>query len=153
HKLLFLVSSTYAVNYLIYILFPVDSPFYLQPAPGRPFEGHLFYDLVHFLSAHGGARGGAFPSSHISISTVILLLTFQYEKRWAVWFLPFLGGLFFAFVFGFFHYVAAALGGCTLAPVIVGSSRWYERLSWPTRPEKKNVKTPPADIDRRSDSR
>jgi membrane-associated phospholipid phosphatase len=128
HKLLFLVFSTYAVNYLVYILFPVDSPFYLQPALGRPFEGHLFYDLVHFLSAHGGARGGAFPSSHVSISTVILLLTFQYEKRWAVWLLPVYGGLVFATVFGRFHYVVDVLAGWTLAFMIVGSYRLYERL-------------------------
>src|SRR5262249_6862660 len=119
----------YAVNYFVYILFPVDSPFYLQPAPGRPFEGHLFYDLVHFLSAHGGARGGAFPSSHVSISTVILLLTFQYERRRAVWLLPLYGGLVFATVFGRFHYVVDVLAGWALAFMIDGSYRLWERLT------------------------
>jgi membrane-associated phospholipid phosphatase len=59
---------------------------------------------------------------------VILLLTFQYEKRWAVWLLPVYGGLVFATVFGRFHYVVDVLAGWTLAFMIVGSYRLYERL-------------------------
>src|SRR5262249_13494483 len=62
--LIFVATLTYLTSSLFFILFPVDSPFYLASPLGSPFAGHLFYDLVHVVSKHGGARGGAFPSSH-----------------------------------------------------------------------------------------
>jgi membrane-associated phospholipid phosphatase len=125
HELLLLVSLTYAVSYLFYILFPVDSPFYLEPPLGGPLGGHFFHDLVHWVSSRGGARGGAFPSSHVSVATVILLVTFRYERRRVVWLLPLYLGLVFATVYGRFHYAVDVLAGWALALAIVG---WY-RLS------------------------
>jgi membrane-associated phospholipid phosphatase len=126
HELLFLVSVTYAVSYLFYSLFPVDSPFYLSAPPGPPFEGHFFYDLVHFLSSRGGARGGAFPSSHVSVSTVVLLVAWRRQRSWLAWLLPIYAGLVFATVFGRFHYAVDVLAGWTLALAIVATyRRWY----------------------------
>ena len=98
------MSVTFATSYLFYILFPVDSPFYLLPKLGEPQSGHFFYELVHFVSSRGGARGGAFPSSHVSVSTVILLVTWKYQSRWLVWLVPIYVGLVFATVYGRFHY-------------------------------------------------
>lgn len=125
HELLLLVSLTYAISYLFYILFPVDSPFYLEPPLASPLKGHLFYDLVHFLSSRGGARGGAFPSSHVSVSTVILLVTLRYQRRWAAWLLPIYAGLVVATVYGRFHYGVDVLAGWALAAAIVGLHRSY----------------------------
>lgn len=123
-ELLFLISLTYAVSYLFYILYPVDSPFYLAPPPGEPLAGHTFYDLVHFVSERGGARGGAFPSSHVSISTVILLVTLGRQPRWAFWLLPIYLGLVFATVYGRFHYVLDIVAGLMLAFVIMAGYRF-----------------------------
>jgi len=118
-ELVFLVSVTFALSYLFYILFPVDSPFYLSEPPGAPLSGHFFYELVHVVSSHGGARGGAFPSSHVSISTVVLLVTWKHRPRWLVWLAPIYVGLVVATVYGRFHYVVDVFAGWALALTIV----------------------------------
>jgi len=130
-ELLYLVSVTFAVSYLFYILFPVDSPFYLSPPPGEPLAGHFFYDLVHFVSARGGARGGAFPSSHVSISTVVLLVVAARQPRWLVWLTPIYVGLVFATVYGRFHYALDVVAGWALAVGVVSMARWAERARAP----------------------
>ena len=119
-ELLFLISVTFATSYLFYILFPVDSPYYLLPKLGEPLSGRFFYELVHFVSSRGGARGGAFPSSHVSISTVILLVTWKYQPRWLYGFVPIYAGLVFATVYGRFHYLLDVFAGWALALVVVG---------------------------------
>ncbi len=126
-ELLFLLSVTYAVSYLVYILYPVDSPFYLVPPRGEPLAGHTFYDLVHFVSERGGARGGAFPSSHVSVSTVILLVTLEHQPRWLVWLLPVYLGLVLATIYGRFHYVLDIVAGLLLALAIVAGYRFLGR--------------------------
>ncbi len=126
-ELVLLVSVTFSVSYLIYILFPVDSPFYLSDPPGAPFAGNFFYDLVHFVSERGGARGGAFPSSHVSVSTVILLTVLRYEPRLGLWLLPIYPGLVVATVYGRFHYAVDVFAGWALAGTVVLGYRLLER--------------------------
>jgi membrane-associated phospholipid phosphatase len=123
HELFFLVSLTYAVSYLFYILFPVDSPFYLHEPPGPPLAGHFFYELVHFLSERGGARGGAFPSSHVSVSSVVLLVALRRENRLLWWLLPLCAGIALATVYGRFHYAVDVLAGWMLALAVVIGTR------------------------------
>jgi membrane-associated phospholipid phosphatase len=119
-ELMFLVSVTFASSYVFYVLFPVDSPFYLFDPLREPLSSGFFYELVHFFSSRGGARGGAFPSSHVSISTVIVLVTTKYQPKWLYWLLPIYVGLVFATVYCRFHYAVDVLAGWTLAFGVVG---------------------------------
>jgi membrane-associated phospholipid phosphatase len=128
HELILLVSLTYAVSYLFYILLPVDSPFYLTEPLPPPLSGQFFYELVHFVSERGGARGGAFPSSHVSVSTVILLVALRHEKRFLFWLLPLCAGVALATVYGRFHYAVDVLAGWILALGVVLAVR----MSTPT---------------------
>jgi len=121
HELVFLVSVTLTASYLFFALFPVDSPFYLFPPLGAPFEGHFFYDLVHFMAGRGGARGGAFPSSHVSVATVVLLVLWGRERRLAFALLPIVGGLVLATVYGRFHYALDVVAGLALAVTVFGA--------------------------------
>jgi len=120
-ELVLLVAVTAYVSYLFFVLFPVDSPFYLQPPPGKPFDGYPFYRLVHVISGQGGARGGAFPSAHVSITAVVWLAVLRNERRLAGWLLPVTCGIFFATVYGRFHYVLDVFAGWTLALLVYGS--------------------------------
>lgn len=127
-ELVFLVSVTLAASYLFFILFPVDSPFYLSKPPGKPLAGHFFYELVHFVSDRGGARGGAFPSTHMSIMTVIWLVAWHQQRKIAYWLTPVAVGLIFATVYGRFHYVLDVIAGLALAGAVVGAYRiFWER--------------------------
>ncbi len=122
-ELIFLVVLTAYASYLFFALFPVDSPFYLQPPPGSPFDGYPFYKLVHIVSGQGGARGGAFPSAHVSLTTVVWLAALRNERRLAGWLLPVTLGIFLATVYGRFHYVLDVFAGWTLALLVYGSFR------------------------------
>jgi membrane-associated phospholipid phosphatase len=121
HELVYLVSVTLTASYLFFALFPVDSPFYVFPPLGEPFEGHFFYDLVHFVAGQGGARGGAFPSSHVSVATVVLLVLWSRERRLAFALLPIVVGLILATVYGRFHYALDVVAGLTLGVTVFGA--------------------------------
>ena len=122
-ELVFLVSVTLTVSYLFFVLFPVDSPFYLSEPLGEPLAGNFFYELVHFMAGQGGARGGAFPSSHVSVSTVVLLVVWYYDRRLGYFLAPIVAGIYVATVYGRFHYALDVIAGLALAVAIVGSYR------------------------------
>jgi len=119
-EMLFLLSMTLCISYLFYMLFPVDSPFYLVDPPGAPIAGHFFYELVHLVSSHGGARGGAFPSSHVSVSVIIWLTAWYRQRKLAYWLAPITAGLILATVYGRFHYVLDLVVGFGLAFSVIG---------------------------------
>jgi membrane-associated phospholipid phosphatase len=122
-ELVFLVSVAMTVSYLFFALFPVDSPYYLADPLGKPLAGQVFYELVHFVSGQGGARGGAFPSSHVSVSTVVLLVVWYRDRRLAYLLAPIVAGIMVATVYGRFHYVLDVIAGLALAVTVVGSYR------------------------------
>ena len=117
-ELLFLVCLTYYISYLFFILFPVDSPFYLFDALGEPSAGHFFYNLVHFASERGGARGGAFPSSHVSVSVVVWLTAWFNQRRLAYLLIPIVVGVILATVYGRFHYALDSIAGLAFGGLI-----------------------------------
>ena len=128
-ELLLLLSTVMLGSYLFFILLPVDSPYYRSQRLGPPFSGHFFFDLVHQVSARGGARGGAFPSAHVSGAVVVSLVAWRHQRRLAWLLFPFTASVMIATVFGRFHYALDALAGAALAIAVVGA---YRYLAGPT---------------------
>ena len=122
-ELLLMLSTVLLGSYLFFILLPVDSPYYLSQRLGPPLSGHFFFDLVHQVSARGGARGGAFPSAHASGAVVVILVAWRHQRRLAYLLVPISGGLLFATVYGRFHYVLDTLAGAGLAIAVVVAYR------------------------------
>ncbi len=122
-ELVFLVSIALTVSYLFFVMFPVDSPYYLSAPLGEPLAGNFFYELVHFMAGQGGARGGAFPSSHVSVSTVVLLVVWYHDRRLGYFLAPIVAGIYVATVYGRFHYARDVIAGLALAVALVGSYR------------------------------
>ena len=123
-ELLLLLSTVLLGSYLFFILLPVDSPYYRSPRLGPPLSGHLFFDLVHQMSARGGARGGAFPSAHVSGAVVVSLVAWRHQRRLAYLLVPITGGVMIATVYGRFHYVLDAFAGAALASAVVVAYRY-----------------------------
>jgi len=123
HELLLLLAAVMYASYLFFILFPVDSPYYRFDRLAAPLAGHPFFDLVHAMSARGGARGGAFPSAHVSGAMVLLLVAWRHQRRLAIGLLPIVLGLIAATVYGRFHYAVDAIAGIGLALTVVGLHR------------------------------
>jgi membrane-associated phospholipid phosphatase len=123
-ELLLMLSTVLLGSYLFFILLPVDSPYYLSERLGPPLSGHFFIDLVHQMSARGGARGGAFPSAHVSGAVVVSLVAWRHQRRLAYLLIPFAGSVMIATVYGRFHYVLDALAGAALAIAVVVAYRY-----------------------------
>src|SRR5207344_739602 len=123
-ELLLLLSTVLLSSYLFFILLPVDSPYYLSPRLGPPLSGHFFFDLVHQISARGGARGGAFPSAHVSGAIVVSLVAWRHQRRLAYLLVPITGSVMIATVYGRFHYVLDTLAGAALAIAVVVAYRY-----------------------------
>jgi len=123
-ELLLMLSIVLLGSYLFFILLPVDSPYYLMPRLGPPLSGHFFFDLVHQVSARGGARGGAFPSAHVSGAIVLSLVAWRHQRRLAYLILPLVGSLAIATVYCRFHYVLDTIAGAALAIAVVAAYRY-----------------------------
>jgi membrane-associated phospholipid phosphatase len=119
-ELLLLLSTVMLGSYLFFILLPVDSPYYLSQRLGPPLSGHFFFDLVHQVSA----RGGAFPSAHVSGALVVCLVAWRHQRRLAYLLVPFTGSVMIATVYGRFHYALDALAGAALAIAVVAAYRY-----------------------------
>src|SRR4030095_2040522 len=121
-ELLLMLTTVLLGSYLFFILLPVDSPYYLSHRLGPPLSGHFFFDLVHEM-ARGGARGGAFPSAHVSGAVVVSLVAWRHQRGLAYLLLPFSAGVMIATVYGRFHYVLDTLAGAALAIAVVVAYR------------------------------
>jgi len=120
HELVLLLAAVMYGSYLFFILFPVDSPYYRFDRLAAPLAGHPFFDLVHAMSARGGARGGAFPSAHVSGAVVVILVAWRHQRRAAALLAPIVLGVIVATVYGRFHYALDAIAGIGLALAVVG---------------------------------
>lgn len=119
HELVLLLATGLFGSYLFFILFPVDSPYYLAPRLDAPFAGHFFFDLVHAIPDLGGARGGAFPSAHVTGALVLWLVTWRRQRWLALSLAPIVCGLIVATIYGRFHYVLDAVAGAVVAITVV----------------------------------
>jgi membrane-associated phospholipid phosphatase len=124
-ELLLTLSTVLLGSYLFFILFPVDSPYYLSRRLGPPLSGHFFFDLVQQMSARGGARGGAFPSAHVSGAVVVSLVAWRHQRWLAYLLVPITGSVMIATVYGRFHYVLDTLAGAVLAVVVMLGYQYF----------------------------
>ncbi len=102
----------YTVGYTIAILLPVESPYHSLAALEQvPLTGGFFTWLINVLEGFGRVHGAAFPSAHVSGSTVALVGAWRY-RRCLFWiYLPFFVCMLLATVYGRYHYIADVLGG------------------------------------------
>ncbi len=125
-----LVCLCFAVCLAFYIWLPVESPYYAYPAFKAPLSDGPFYRLAHFMSGRGGVVGGAFPSSHAALATLVLLLAHRLERRVFWWTLAPTVGLAFATVYARYHVAVDTVAGIALAVgvfIAFGRGRWLER--------------------------
>lgn len=146
------IMAAFFLYYLIYIFVPVAGPqFYFEavgvdaiaqghfPSLGTYFSSHtemlpapgdssgLFYNLVSGAQATGERPTAAFPSSHIGISTIVLLLAYRHVPRLLIVLLPLWGLLCCATVYIQAHYLVDAIAGLASAPLMLWLAQWMVR--------------------------
>lgn len=132
----FVVMCSFFIYYLIYIFLPVAGPQFYFPVIGDavaaagPYpeignwfdlnphmtlpqadKGGLFTSLVNMAQASGERPTAAFPSSHIGISTIIILLASRANKRLTLALLPLYLLLCCATVYIKAHYLIDGIAG------------------------------------------
>ena len=139
-KVSFVLVTSFFLYYLFYIVVPVAGPqFYfpaigmeqvaaghfppigdyfnhhveLLPAPGT--ERGLFYNLVEASQQVGERPTAAFPSSHVGISTILMILAWRGNRWLFVGLLPFYVLLCCATVYIQAHYLIDAIAGFATA--------------------------------------
>lgn len=135
-KVSFVLVTSFFIYYLIYIFVPVAGPQFYFPAvgldnvyqgifpaigdyfnhnqellPGPGYQHGFFYSLVEGSQQVGERPTAAFPSSHVGISTVLMIMAWRGSKKFFFCLVPFYMLLCGATVYIQAHYVIDAIVG------------------------------------------
>lgn len=106
----------YYLCYVIYVLFPVESPYHtLRHLQQADLAGGPVTALIDFIERHGRVHGGAFPSAHVAGSMVVLFSAFRFERKIGWRLLPLVLSICVATVYGRYHYVVDIFAGIAVA--------------------------------------
>lgn len=149
----FIILASFFCYYIIYIFLPVVGPQYYYPAVGMEkiaqgvfpdlgnyFANHqemgtlpgwsegFFYHMVENAHAAGERPTAAFPSSHVGISTILMLLVWSTRKRRLFWvMLPVYVLLCLSTVYTQAHYAIDVIGGWISAIAIYAVLHFFAR--------------------------
>ncbi len=129
-EIIFIIFTSFIIYYLFFALFPVKGPqFYFYGADAKPVDAYFFSKLVKIAQGIGETQTGAFPSSHVGMSIVFLILTWKYLRK-AFWFIlvPIIF-LWFATVYIKAHYLIDVVGGFLSAPLVYYASKWLYKTA------------------------
>jgi membrane-associated phospholipid phosphatase len=126
-----LIFSTY-IFYLIFCFIPSAGPQFYFTYPESELPKAFFFDhIMHFIQRVAEQPTGAFPSSHVGISFIILMLSKKsapefYSITW-----PLVLLLILSTVYIKAHYAIDIIGGLIIAPFILYLSDFlYQLPAW-----------------------
>lgn len=127
----FYISASLYLFYLIFAIFPSAGPQYYFDAPENILPSAYFFDnIMHIVQKFGEKPTGAFPSSHVGISIIILILIRKYFSVYYKIALAIVFLLILSTVYIKAHYVVDVVGGILIAPIILWfSKKLYKCLS------------------------
>ena len=131
NAVIFTISTSFYLFYLLFIIFPVAGPqFYLdEPLRSVPNSG-LFRSLVQFAEWIGEGPTAAFPSSHVGIAFIMAILANKYEKKLLPIYLFFGLLICFSTVYIKAHYAIDVMGGLFFTPILFWfSNQLYRGLN------------------------
>jgi len=130
-RVVFVLMLSIFLYYSIFDMLSVVGPqFFLSAKETQVPDGYLFCWLVRYIQHLGENPTGSFPSSHVGTTMVILLLTFNKERKlfWAL--LPLAFILMLSTVYIKAHYLVDVIGGIISGIVFYWiSNRMYDLLS------------------------
>ena len=157
-KASFVIVTSFFLYYLIYIFVPVAGPQFYFPAigmdnveacnflsigdyfnhnaillPGPNFEQGLFFDLVEASQEVGERPTAAFPSSHVGISTILMIMAWRVNRKLCYGLTPFYVLLCGATVYIQAHYLIDVFAGWISAIAIYILSTWMYKKWFASR--------------------
>jgi membrane-associated phospholipid phosphatase len=127
---------TFFLCYVGFVVLPVEGPrFFLKSQYSVVFHGYLFKMFADMIENNAMLHGGCFPSAHCAAATVMLLLSFKYDKKLFYWICPIIITLYISTVYGRYHYPLDVVGGMITAIIGIRLSyplaAWWEKLTNP----------------------
>lgn len=118
---MFKVAFSLLFFYFIFALFPSAGPQFYFDLPERavPNNGYIFQQIMHAIQAGAEQPTGAFPSSHVGVTVIILLLARKSVPLFYKVCLPLAIILILSTVYIKAHYAVDAIFGIFIAPIIV----------------------------------
>jgi len=129
-RVTFIVLISFFIYYLFYIFFPTEGPVYFLQAPlNERLHSGVFSYLVNLADRVGDGHTGAFPSSHVGMAVIFVILTYKKFPK-LFWLVTFLGVLIcFATVYIKAHYFLDVVGGLLSAPLLyISSNMLYNKV-------------------------
>lgn len=148
-KVSFIIITSFFIYYLIYLFLPVAGPQFYFPAigmdnvqqgifpcinhyfnyhaellPGPDFDHGFFYRLVEHSQEVGERPTAAFPSSHVGISTILMIMAWQGNRWLFACLMPFYLLLCGATVYIQAHYAIDAIAGFVSAFLLYKLTTW-----------------------------
>lgn len=126
-RIVFLICCSFIFYYLIFIIIPVSGPQYYFKSPYNsiPNSG-IFRTFVLLVEKIGERPTAAFPSSHVGIIFILILLAWKKYAKSLAWLIPFFILLSISTVYIKAHYAIDVLGGLLSAPIIL----WFSNVTW-----------------------
>lgn len=124
HEVVFYFTSSLYLFYLFFVFFPSAGPqfYYSWPENALP-KAYIFDKLMHIIQHVGEQPTGAFPSSHVGISIIFLILI-RKASVLVYWIsIPIVFLLILATVYIKAHFVVDVIGGVLFAPIFLYLSK------------------------------
>jgi len=116
---IFIIITSFYIYYVIFIAVPVVGPqFFYKPPESTPLHSGLFSGLVQWVQKNWEHPTGAFPSSHVGMAIIYLIMTYKDLKKLFFVLLPFTIIILFATVYVKAHYAVDVFAGILTAPFI-----------------------------------
>ena len=137
-EVIFIIFTSFLIYYFFFAIFPVKGPqFYFTGTDAQTVPSYLFSDLVKLAQGIGETETGAFPSSHVGMSIIFLIISWKYSRKtfWVI--LTPVVLLWFATVYIKAHYLIDVIGGFISAPIVYWlSEKLYFRIEVKSRQTK-----------------
>lgn len=123
----------YSICFLGFFIFPAASPRFVLDG-GRELQGFIFRKIMLYIEGNGQFQGGSFPSAHCAAGTVMILLSYRFDKKLFAFVCPIILLFFLATVYGRYHYFSDVIAGILIGVVSVSISKKLPSLFSPGRP-------------------
>jgi membrane-associated phospholipid phosphatase len=115
------IASTcvaYYLSYVIFVFFPIESPYHtLRHLQQVELTGGPFTAFINLIEKHGRVHGGAFPSTHVAGSVVVLFSAYQFARPIGYWLTALVFSICVSTVYGRYHYVVDVFAGILVAAI------------------------------------
>ncbi|RLD66807.1 MAG: hypothetical protein DRI95_06000 [Bacteroidetes bacterium] len=118
-KYFFIIIFSAYSYYLFFVLFPVVGPqFYFPEEQAETVHPFFWSKLMKLIQDIGETPTGAFPSSHVGLSWIILLISIKTYKKLLIVIFPLALLICFSTIYIRAHYVVDIIGGLISAPLL-----------------------------------